>query len=103
MIERRRYRIDSWEVLWGRSVGRESLGDDWEVDDWAARGYRNRGFQRYRYVSVHKELRYREAWYGSEVRLNEIARPDELGAQEGGRYYTNLTYRIEGTPLEYHT
>ena len=46
---------------------------------------------------------YREARYGSEVRLNEIARPDELGAQEGGRYYTNLTYRIEGTPLEYHT
>ena len=52
---------------------------------------------------MHKELRYREAWYGSEVRLNEIARPDELGAQEDGRYYTNLTYRIEGTPLEYHT
>ena len=50
-----------------------------------------------------KSLGYREDQDGSEVRLNEIARPDELGAQEGGRYYTNLTYRIEGTPLEYHT
>ena len=34
---------------------------------------------------------------------NAIARPQEPWAQEGGRYYTNLTYRIEGTPLEYHT
>ena len=87
----------------GKIAGRESLGDDWEVDAWAARGYRNGGGKGIDAFRCIKSFGYREDRYGSEVRLNEIARPDELGAQEGGRYYTNLTYRIEGTPLEYHT
>ena len=84
-------------------MGRESLGDGWVEDDWATRGYRNGAFKGIDAFRCIGSFGYREAQDGSEVRLNEIARPDELRAQEGGRYYTNLTYRIEGTPLEYHT
>ena len=78
----------------GEIAGRESLGDDWGGmlglrEDIGMGAFK--GIDAFRGIG---SFVYREARYGSEVRLNEIARPDELGAQEGGRYYTNLTYRM---------